>query len=537
MSVRLCAIAATLAIVLSSLSAASCARRGATSGPTNDLLIIGYDREPDTLNRFSTHILEDIQSTVVEGLTITDEQMRIEPLLASEVPTLENGGVALRPDGGMDVTWKLRPNITWHDGRPFTSADVKFTVDAINDPSYNPESTDGFDRVTSVETPDPLTAIVHYREVYAPYALQFIRGCLPKHLLEGRDIDRAGDYNRSLLGTGPYRVIEWKTGEYILLERVPTYWRGTPKIARLLFKFLSNTNTRINQLKSGEVHMVATVPWDKYRELAVVPGLSIHRTAGNAYEHVTLNQRQFSAFGDVRVRRALTLAVDRDLIARTILDGLAPVTHGPIQPVSWAYSSDARVYPFDPAASRALLDEAGWRDANGDGIRERDGRRFAFTLITQSGFAVRENVAQVLQRQFRDVGADMSISLHDGTSISQLWFEGRFDAMLHWWQMPADPELTLFFAADRTPPAGRNINYVNDDLLTRLVYAADRTIDREERKKHLREAQIRIADLAVEIPLYNVTKLDAVPASLQGFKGNPTNAGAFWNVHEWELKP
>ena len=101
----------------------------------------------------------------------------------------------------------------------------------------------------------------------------------------------------------------------------------------------------------------------------------------------------------------------------------------------------------------------------------------------------------------------------------------------------ADPELTLFFAADRTPPAGRNINYVNDDLLTRLVYAADRTIDREERKKHLREAQIRIADLAVEIPLYNVTKLDAVPASLQGFKGNPTNAGAFWNVHEWELKP
>jgi peptide/nickel transport system substrate-binding protein len=130
----------------------------------------------------------------------------------------------------------------------------------------------------------------------------------------------------------------------------------------------------------------------------------------------------------------------------------------------------------------------------------------------------------------------MSISLHDGTSISQLWFEGRFDAMLHWWQMPADPELTLFFAADRTPPAGRNINYVNDDLLTRLVYAADRTIDREERKKHLREAQIRIAELAVEIPLYNVTKLDAVPAALAGFKGNPTNAGAFWNVHEWELK-
>lgn len=522
-------------MVALALLAASCGRTVVTPPASNDLLIIGYDREPDTLNRFSTHILEDIQTTVVEGLTITDEQMRIIPLLASEVPTPENGGVRLRPDGGMDVTWKIRPNITWHDGHAFTSADIKFTVDAINDPDYNPESTDGFDRISSVDTPDPLTAIVHYREVYAPYALQFIRGCLPRHLLDGRDIDRATDYNRSLLGTGPYRVTEWKTGEYIMLERVPSYWRGTPKIAKLLFKFLSNTNTRINQLKAGEVHLVATVPWDKHREVAGASGLVIHRTVGNAYEHVTLNERQFPAFADARVRRALTMAVDRELIANTILDGLAPVTHGPIQPVSWAYTDDVTKYPFDPAKARVLLDEAGWRDANGDGIRELDARPLSFTLITQAGFAVRESVAQVLQRQFREVGANMSISLHDGTSISQIWFEGRFDAMLHWWQMPADPELTLFFASDRTPPAGRNINFVSDELLTRLVYASDRTVNIEERKRLLREAQMRIAELAVEIPLYNVTKLDAVPATLRAFKGNPTNAGAFWNVHEWEI--
>jgi len=514
----------------------ACARRAVTPPASNDLLIVGYDREPDTLNRFSTHILEDIQSAVVEGLTVTDEHMEIVPLLAADVPTLANRGVTLRPDGGMDVTWRLRPNISWHDGTPFTSADVQFTVAAINDPNYNPESTDGFDRITSVDTPDPLTAIVHYREVYAPYALQFVRGCLPKHVLQGRDIDRANDYNRQLLGTGPYRVAEWRSGEYILLERVPNYWRGTPKIAKLMFKFLANTNTRINQLKSGEVHLVATVPWDKYRELSDVTGLVIHRTPGNAYEHVTLNERRFPPFADVRVRQALTMAVDRELIAKTILDGLAPVTHGPIQSVSWAYSDDVKKYPFDIARARGLLDEAGWRDSNGDGIREHDGKPLAFTLITQAGFAVRESVAQVLQRQFREIGADMSISLHDGTSISQIWFEGKFDAMLHWWQMPADPELTLFFAADRTPPAGRNINFVSDDELTRLVYAADRTVDLDARKRFLRDAQVRISELAVEIPLYNVTKLDAVPATLEGFKGNPTNAGAFWNVHEWNVR-
>src|SRR5262249_42563374 len=183
----------------------ACGRHATAPGPSNDVLIVGYGREPGTLNRFSTHILEDIQTCVVEGLTTTDEKMNVVPLVAERVPTLENGDVVVRPDGGMDVTWKIRAGVRWHDGAPFTSADVKFTVDAITSPAYNPESTDGFDRITSVDTPDPLTAVVHYKEVYAPYDIQFVRGTLPKHVLEGRDIDRAQDYNRGPLGTGPYR--------------------------------------------------------------------------------------------------------------------------------------------------------------------------------------------------------------------------------------------------------------------------------------------------------------------------------------------
>jgi peptide/nickel transport system substrate-binding protein len=511
-----------------------------TSAPARatDRLVVGYDREPDTLNRFSTHILEDIETCVVEGLVTTDDKMNIVPLLAASIPTLENGGVVLRADGGMDVTWRLRPGITWHDGTPHTSADVKFTVEAINSPAYNPESTDGFDRITSVDTPDPLTAVLHYKEVYAPYQLQFMRGTLPKHVLEGRDIDTANDYNRAPLGTGPYRVAEWKSGEFIRLEAVPTYWQGEgqPRIRTLLFKFIANTNTRINQLKSGEVDMVVMFPWDKHREVAAIPGVTVHRTDGNGYEHVTLNQRAFPAFADVRVRQALAHAVDRELITRTILEGLAPITHGPVQPVSWAHNPTVRQYAYDPERSKALLDDAGWRDGDGDGVREQDGRRFAFTLITQAGFAVRENVAQVLQQEFKNVGVEAAVQLHDGTSISKLWFEGKFHAMLHWWQLPADPELTLFFAKDRMPPHGRNINYVVDDALTRLVYAADRTVDQRERGRILREAQARIADLAIEIPLYGVSKLDAVPTRLKGFTGNPTNTGPFWNVHRWSLE-
>lgn len=523
------------------LALAACARGGGEgdggSGPSNALLVIAYDREPDTLNRFSTHILEDVQSCVVEGLVTTDERMNVVPLLAAEIPTPENGGVVMRADGGMDVTWKLRPGIRWHDGVPFTSADVKFTVEAINSPGYNPESTDGFDRIASVDTPDSLTAVVHYREPYAPYAIQFIRGALPKHVLEGKDIDNATEYNRNPLGTGPYRVAEWRTGEYILLEKVASYWRGAdyPRIERLLFKFIPNTTTRINQLKSGEAHVAALVPWDKYRELQSVPGLSIHRMMGNSYEHITLNQRRVAAFADVRVRRALVHAIDRELLARTVLDGLAPVVHGAIQPLSWAYTDSVRRYPFDTTAASALLDEAGWRDRDGDGVREKDGTPLRFTLLTQAGFAIRENIAQAVQRQLKVVGVDMRIQLVDGTSISSLWFEGKFDAMLHWWHMPSDPEITLFFASDRTPPRGRNINYVADDSLDALLYASDRTVARGPRRALLVAAQQRLAELVPEIPLYNVTRLDAVPATLRHFKGNPTNTGIFWNVWEWEV--
>src|SRR5690242_11982223 len=148
---------------------------GRDSGPSNDLLIVGYDREPDTMNRYATHILEDIQSCVIEGLVTTDERMNVVPVLAAEVPTIANGGVVMRGDGGMDVTWKLRPGVKWHDGQPHTSADVKFTADAILKGDWKPESTDGFDRISSVDTPDSLTAVVHYKEPYAPYQLQFLR--------------------------------------------------------------------------------------------------------------------------------------------------------------------------------------------------------------------------------------------------------------------------------------------------------------------------------------------------------------------------
>jgi len=527
-SIRSCAV---LLLLVS-----GCAGSDTAPAASNDLLIVGYDREPDTLNRFSTHILEDIMICISEGLTVWDENMRAVPVLAQTVPDLDNGLVRLNEDGTMDVTWKLRAGIEWHDGAPFTSADVAFTVAAINDPVYNPESTEGFDLIESVTTPDALTAVVRYREVYAAYQDQFWRGVLPSHLLDGKDLNAFPEYDRNPIGTGPYRVKEWRTGEFLLLERHEAYWRGAPEIREILFRFLPSSNTRVNQLRSGEVHVVDNVPLDKLDELETLERTTLSRTMANSYANIALNLKEVPAFGDLRVRRAIAHAIDRNAIANDVLQGVVKVVDSVIQPMSWAFNEDAKMVEHDPARARALLSEAGFVDEDGDGIVAKDGVPLSFYGTTRSGHVEWETVLQVLQAQLGAVGIDLQIQNHEPTLLGELWFGGKLPFFLSAWTLPADPEITRFFAADRTPPRGRNIYYYVNDELTELLYASDQTVDRAERARLLFEAQEILAEEIPVIPLYNRTIVRAFPDTLENAKPNPTNAGLFWNVHEWSIR-
>ena len=233
MSVRLCAIAAMLAIVLSSVArrARGVARRPARPTTCSSSATIASRTRSTASARISSRTSS---RPVVEGLTITDET-DADPAAARVAKCRRSRTAASRcgPMAAWTSPGSSGPDITWHDGKPFTSADVKFTVDAINDPSYNPESTDGFDRISvggHARSAD--------RDRALPRGLCALRAAVRPRLSAASTCSRGAtsiapsDYNRSLLGTGPYRVAEWKTGEYILLERVPTYWRGTPKIAQ-----------------------------------------------------------------------------------------------------------------------------------------------------------------------------------------------------------------------------------------------------------------------------------------------------------------
>lgn len=507
-----------------------------TPAPSNELIIVGYDREPDSLNRFATHILEDTMICISEGLTVWNENMEVVPVLAEVVPSPENGLVRVTEDGGLEVTWKLRPGVHWHDGEALSSEDLAFTVAAINDPDYDPESTEGFDAIESVATPDPLTAVVRYREIYAPYQDQFFRGLLPSHLLRGKDLNTYTGYDRNPTGTGPYKLKEWRTGESILLERNEDYWRGPPAIRQILFRFLPSSNTRINQLRSGEVHIVDNVPLDKITEAESVPGITLSRTMANSYAHVALNLKEVPAFRDVRVRQAVAHAIDRQAIAADVLDGVVTVVDSVIQPMSWAYNDQVEMFDYDPARARQLLAEAGYQDTDGDGIVDKDGTPLAFKGTTRSGHAEWEMVLQVLQAQLKDVGMRLEIQNYEPTLLGELWFGGKLPFFLSAWTLPADPEITRFFASDRTPPRGRNIYYYENEALTELLYASEQTVDRARRAELLFEAQQVLASEVPIIPLYNRTIVSAYPQSLENVKPNPTNAGLFWNVHEWVVR-
>ena len=223
---------------------------------------------------------------------------------------------------------------------------------------------------------------------------------------------------------------------------------GRPVISRILFRFLASSSTRLNQLRSGEVHVVDNVPLDKLKEVESLPGVRLTRTMANSYLNAALNAKTVPPFGDVRVRQAVAHAIDREAIVRDVMEGVVTRVDTVIQPVSWAFNPNVKFYPYDPARARALLREAGFEDVDGSGVVERDGKPLAFEGTTRAGHAEWEKVLQVVQSQLRAVGIQLNVRNYEPTLLGELWFGGKLDFFLSAWTLPADPEITLFFASD-----------------------------------------------------------------------------------------
>jgi peptide/nickel transport system substrate-binding protein len=533
------ALAAGVTLVLG-IAAAGCAGRDPAAGARSGrkILRVAYEREIDVLNPFTSQNLVDISFSMIEGLVTTDDQNRYVPVLATAIPTEDNGLIRHRPDGTVEMTWPLHEGVRWHDGAPFTSRDVCFTWRFVTSPgslTYNREQYLG---IKECRNPDDHTVVFVWDGEYAYYAGLF-EAILPEHVLGRMTTDEIVNYepyNRgaATVGTGPFKFAEWEAGEYIRVVRNDDYWRGKayPGIDEIVWAFIPDANTRLLALRSGRYD------WGRIEPMQVplarsLPRHVLHLVDSNSAMHLDLGiktEHGRRLFDDVRVRRALFHAIDRRAIADKLMGGTVKVTDSPLNPRSPYHDPDVPSYDMDPDRARRLLDEAGWT-AGPDGVRRKGGERFSFTLLNRSGSADRMLVAQVIQAQLRAVGVEVLFETLESVAWSSRWRRGQWEAVVSAWFLPADPTLTGLYACD----GANNMTGFCDPVLDDLLVRSDHALSLTGRKPLLDRAQERLAETARTLPLFHNATPELVSRRVVGYRGSGTNFGSFWNLYDWTL--
>jgi peptide/nickel transport system substrate-binding protein len=466
----------------------------------------------------------DIIGLVYNGLVRYDKDLKIEGELASSWE--------ISPDG-LQITFHLRPNVKWHDGADFTAADVAFTYRTMIDPKTPTAYGEDFKQVRKFEVIDPLTVRVTYGEPFAPALISWGFSVMPKHLLEGKDIT-ASPLARAPVGTGPYRFVEWKPGEKIVLEAYDGYWEGRPNIDRYLYRVIPDSATMFLELSAGNLDEMGLDPVQYTRQTDTEffrKSYRKYRYLADAYTYLGFNL-QLPLFQDKRVRQALSHAVNKQEIIDIVLLGLGQEATGPYKPGTWAHNPDVRKYPYDPARAQALLAEAGWGAKGSDGVLTRDGKRFAFTLMTNQGNKTRAKAAEVVQKNLKAVGIDVSIRVVEWAAfLKEFVNPKKFDAVILGWTIPRDPDAFDVWHSSKTGPAELNHVSFRNAEADALIEKGRRTFDQEERRKAYARFQEILAEEQPYVFLYVPDALPIVAARFRGIV--PAPAGISYNFIKW----
>jgi peptide/nickel transport system substrate-binding protein len=489
-----------------------------------DMLVVGIQADLDTMfpPKSESRTSSDVYGHIYWYL------MRSEPDFIHFRPGLADS-FAFSEDS-LQVTFYIHPGVTWHDGEPFTADDVVFAHGVCKSPEINWSAASWLDHITSVEAVDSLTVRYTYDERYM-YQVVDANVCypLPEHILG--DVPFAEMENhpiaRSPIGNGPFRFVSWNPGQEVVLEANPDFVLGRPHLNRLAFRIIPEGTTLATQIQNGEIDFW---PWftppSFYPQLNGDPDLVVHSYPGRSYTYLAWN-RQDPLFEDKRVRQALSLASNRAEIVEALLYGQGTVGTQPLISTIWAHDPTIEPYPFDPDSASALLEAAGWIDADGDGIREKDGRRLAFSLKTNNDNQLRVDIATVLQQQFRAVGADVQPEpLEFNTFIEELLAKD-FQAAVAGWSVGIKAELQPTFGE------GELFNFVSadDPELQRLIIEAELTRDMDAAKALWSEAQRIIVDEAYYTFLFQINDLHAIDSRFQNVDMNAYGWG--FNLEEW----
>jgi len=466
----------------------------------------------------------EIGSQIYVSLLKYDKDINLVPYAAESYEVL---------DGGKLLRFKLRKDVYWTDGVQLTADDVEFTYRLTIDPQTPTAYAGNFKQVKEFRKTGRFSFEVTYDQPFAKALVSWATNILPKHLLEGVNIVDT-KYSRQPVGAGPYILKEWSAGSRIVLEANPNYFEGKPYINRLVYRMIPDMGTQFMELKAGNLDMMGLDPL-QYLYQTSGPGwdgsFRKFKFLSFGYSFLGFNFRH-PFFKDVRVRQAIDYAIDRRELVKGVLYGLGEAANGPYKPGTWQYDAEIKPRPFDQDKARELLAEAGWTDSDGDGWLDKDGKRFAFSIITNQGNTQRIKIGVILQQRLKDVGIQVSLRTVEWAAfIKEFIDKGRFDAIILGWNILQDPDIYNVWHSSKAVDGGLNfIRYINpelDDLLER-----GRHLVREEERKPIYDRVQEI--LHDEVPycfLYTPMSLPIVQARIQNIKAAP--AGIGYNSEKW----
>ena len=497
--------------------------------PVNgDALVFGSLGEPTNLipALANDSAASEINDRVFNGLLKIDKDLNIVPSLAERLEISEDG---------LTFTFHLRKDVRWHDGKPYTSKDAMFTYEIMIDPKTATSYAEPFKQVKKAEAPDLYTFRVTYEKPQARAMVSWCFDQMPAHLLEGQNLE-SSPLARQPVGTGPYKFEKWESGQRLILTANEDYFEGRPHLNKLIMKIIPDLNAQMLELSSGGLDMMQMTP-DQYDEKLGDKNFknkfNMFRYPAFSYTYLGFNFKS-PLFQDKKVRQAIAYAIDKDEIIDGVLLGLGTVANGPFKPDSWTCNKNVKPYPYDVARAKALLAEAGWADSNGDGILDKDGKPFQFTIMTNQGNKVREQTGLIIQARLAEVGIKVNLRVIEWAAFLKEYLDKHnFEAVIMAWTVPVEPDLYDVWHSSKTREGELNyISYKNEEV-DKLIDDGRFTLDREKRKMAYDRIQEIFYEEVPYVFLYVPDALPVISSRIIGPEVHPAGIGK--NLPQWHV--